>query len=126
MKCINCDKDLNKMWGDRICKPCRYDPLAMMSYTDVKKKYKLTADELDNADIFYISFTAHNKLCTKYLVKHVEKLVYDLTKDLDDKDPRKRAFEKQKRIMDEMKIENSKTNNDKKIMIEYIKELLLR
>ena len=94
MNCVGCGKEISKRYVDEICVECRFDPLVVISTTEIKKKYRLTDDDINNADLFSITFNTHGNIGTKYLISEIEELVEKLVKDLPESDKKKLIREK--------------------------------
>lgn len=128
MNCYSCDNlitDKNKTKYE-LCKKCSFDPNIGITLTDVKKKYKLTEDELDDAELFCITFHSNGYSGTKYLIAEVEELAEELTKDLDNTDSRRMAYLKQRNIMSSIKKERQDLLEKKEKIREHVKALLLK
>ncbi len=116
MECINCKIEVSARASDPICVDCRFDPNVMISLTETRLKYKLTDEELENGNLFQINFVCHKNYSTKFLRSEINELAMVLTKDLDDTNKKKKAFNKQNDIF--MIIDNKKNTR-----IERIKNL---
>ncbi len=106
MECVNCKTGISARASDPICVDCRFDPNVMISLTEAKLKYKLTEEELENGNLFQINFICHKNYSTKFLRSEINDLAKVLTKDLDNSNKKKRAFNKQNDIF--MVIDNKK------------------
>ena len=124
MNCISCNKEINSKSTKNICLDCRFDPDVMISYTDVKKKYKLTDDEIDSTKLFFVQFKIHGNIGTKYLRSEIEHLADELTKDLDPYNKKRQAYLKQKELIDEIKKKEEEYINMKKKIKEDVLELV--
>ena len=67
----------------------------------LKKKYRLTDEELNSNKLFVMNFRSHGCDCKTYLVTDIHDLAGKLTKDLDEDNPKKTAYLKQKAIIDQ-------------------------
>jgi hypothetical protein len=110
MTCINCETEISNRYDYKICSDCKYSDAVMISLTEAKRKYKLTDEEIDEAELFYIQFTVHRNLGTKFLISEIHELARKLTKNLDMSDKKRVAFSKfddlyaeKKRIEEEFK-----------------------
>lgn len=88
MNCIVCNRTANKKTYKQICRKCSMDSTIVIKEVDVLNLYKLTKEDLRGADLFKI------KWCNmrRYLVKDIEKLAYNLTKDLPPLHHKKQAY----------------------------------
>ena len=117
MSCHFCKSKL-KYYENDLCTKCKYDSDIVISFSEVKRKYKLTDEDIGNGNLLCIEFLMYNTYCRKYLIDDIEKLACELTENLDINDKRKRAYIKQKNIRDELK--RKKQNKEQKM--EEIKE----
>lgn len=124
MECYNCEKSITKYNKKQLCRECTFDPTIVISLTDVKRKYKLTEKELEEAALFSITFQIHRNTGTKYIISEVEKLAEEITKDLEDTDKRKIAFLRQKIIMKQIKTEKENLLEKKQKIEEHVKVLM--
>lgn len=122
MSCVSCNKFTTSF--NNICIKCSFDPTIVITYTDVKKKYKLTHDDLDGENLYSFNFIVHNNVGTKYLISEIETLAEKLTKDLHSDDKKRQAYLRQKSIMDEIRNNKNKIIEDKKRLLDDINALL--
>lgn len=100
--CYSCHTPISNRYTDKICKDCRFNPSITISATEAKRKYKLTDNQIDAADLFTIEFSSRFYSGTKYLIEEIEKLAKTQTDDLPANDKRRLAYMKQKGIRDEI------------------------
>lgn len=124
MKCVGCGHELTKYAHVEICKDCRYDNTITITFTDAKRKYKLTKEEIESADLFEYSFVSHGNTGTKYLVSEIEELADKLTKNLDITDKRRQAYLKQHDITQEVQKSKNNLSNVKKQTREIVIDLV--
>ena len=96
----------------------------MISYTEAKKKYKLTEEEIDSADLFYVQFKIHGNIGTRYLTSQIETLANKLNKDCTPDDKKRQAYLKQKEIQDEINVKKNKLEERTRDVKNEILELL--
>lgn len=122
--CVGCDKDSHK----KICNTCQFDINITMSKTEVKNKFKLSEDELDDNDyrLNYLDFHARYYSGRKYIIKNIIELMDDLIKNDIADDRQKRSFLKQKKIYDEyVEKQNQKVLNKQQIK-DYLKSIIVK
>lgn len=107
-----------------ICVECKFNPNVVISHTEAKRKYKLTDEEIDSADLFFIQFKIHGNIGTKYLISEIETLADKLTKDIDLCDKRKQAYLKQKEINDKIRDKQNKIEERTQLIKTEILELI--
>ena len=87
MNCIICEK--NKALENCIaCRSCKSDTSLVISFSNVKKIYKLTAEELNDADLPTIT----NGLRRKFLVSDINDLATKIYSELPDNNKRKMKY----------------------------------
>lgn len=78
--CINCE-----FIGDtKLCSNCRYHPYSMISLTDVRNKYSFSEEELDELNIYNVTFEMYGNYCTKYLWKQVDEYACSVYENMED------------------------------------------
>lgn len=125
MSCYNCNKIL-KYAGLDLCGECKFDPAIVISKSEAKMKYKLTENDLVKANLFNIQFEVHRNVGTKYLIKDIEKLAENLTKDLDPMDKRRLAYDKQKEKMKIINQKREKAEERKNNILICLRDLLVK
>lgn len=121
-KCYICNTPINQYY--KLCSNCNFDSDIMISTTEAKRIYKLTNDEIDEGDLFYITFEVHGNTGTKYIRQEIHDLAKELTEALPDKDKRKMAFMKQEGFMMERKETEKQRKERYKSLSETVKNLM--
>jgi hypothetical protein len=141
-ECFHCHKQNNS--SKKLCQDCRFDKNAMVTYTDIKKIYKLTEDEIDKTKVYHETFrTKYGSKGVVYYIPDIIKFVEEFAKNLPDTDPTKKAViklnieqnEKQKKedaekflycfILNDVKLNLSKYNIPKEFLeIDYIQKTI--
>ena len=126
--CYYCKNLLSRYTSCQLCTICKYDPEIIISYTDAKRKYKLTKEEIYDAELFHITFKIHGTIGTKYLIDDVEKLAYRLIKKKKLKifDKCVCAYNKQKEIMDKVRERKKEIEKRSKLIKRNLKYLVLK
>lgn len=107
MNCYNCESNIGYK-KTTLCKQCTFDPNIVISTTEAKILYKLTNEEINNANLFKITFKVRGNIGTKYLRKDIRDLAVKLSKKL--------PFDNQQK--------QSQLLNKKTELINFIKDLL--
>lgn len=123
MKCYNCDTSISDKY--LLCKSCAFDPKVGISLKEVKKRYKLTEEELDEADLFCLSYSYKGYNCKKYLVSEVKNLRKKL-KALNPKDKKRIAHPKKRNFRSDDKKDKEEQMFKKEKIKEYVKAFLLK
>lgn len=99
----------------QLCRKCAFDPNLTISFTDIKKKFKLTSSEIQSGNLFYYCFNTGVYSGTKYIFPDILKIAEKLTEQLDDTNKKKQAYFKQKSIwseyLEKQKIIDTRKNN---------------
>ena len=114
MRCINCRISLDRYSSSGICYPCRSDANVMITTTNAKKKYMLTNQEINSADLYSCEISYKHAHGFKYLVKDIEMLAEEVFMDVDFNDKRKQKY-----------LKNIEEDNAKIILINEMKESIL-
>lgn len=122
--CYICNVPIKSYW--KLCSSCNFDPEIMISTTEVKKRYKLTDDDLDNENLFFITFEVYHTTGTKYVAKEIHKLAKKITAKLPDNDKRKIAFLKQEAKMNEIKEQSRQRKERYKSLVETVNSLVTK
>ena len=84
--CYICKKNDSTYYSD-VCYDCQQNE--MISKTDAKKIYKLTNNEIYDANLFSIEIEYKYAYGHKYIISDLENLLIKLTKNCQDSDKRK-------------------------------------
>jgi len=98
----------------------------MISYTDVKRLYKLDYTHIDTWTMLCVTFTFKKQLCKKYVRNDVHEYCKNLVKDLPINNKIKRAFMKED---DKLKLflkNKSEIEYRYKIIVDVAKDLLIK
>ena len=126
MKCINCPAEINDRCTYQICVNCKFDVTVMISQTEAKRIYKLTDKEIYDAKLFFIRFTVHHNVGTKYLITEIHELARKITDNLDASDKRKKAFTKQDDMIREKTDREDKIKKLKQTLRSEVAEMLTK
>jgi len=77
---------------DIICSDCKFNPKVTISTTDAKKKYRLTNEEINDAELFNFSITYYRRTGYKYLLDDIRELAENIFAGIDDDDKRKQKY----------------------------------
>lgn len=120
--CNLCNRRMECVKNSDICFRCQHDSTITITKYDIKKKYKLTENDIETYEFKYIYTTFSNK---KYQIIEVEELCKKLTQNLPQSNKKKIAYQKQKKIMDNIRNQKKEINIIKKNIIDNV-YLLLR
>jgi hypothetical protein len=118
-KCYSCNIPIS--YYNDLCNGCKYNPDIVISLSEAKNKYKLTNEQIDDADLFNIQFDMYGTIGTKFLRKDIHELAKTICfnyNNNNNNNKMKLAFYKQQMVFDEI-ITNSKNTADKKKLIIY-------
>src|SRR3989304_6047599 len=124
-ECYSCKISLSR-YEKKLCGNCSFSSSVSIFKSEVKQLYKLTDDDLDDADLFSIHPIIHRNVTTKYLIKEVEEFVSNFTKDLPDDDKRKIAYLKYKQEKNIQEEKEKIFHQREKSIKEYVKLLVSR
>jgi len=126
MLCSFCYTECDKL----ICTNCFDNSPMIISLHDVSYGYKLTKKQIE---LYYPTYvrrknvnpiTKTKKQDIKYLTSEIETIADELSKDLDEKNPKRKAYLKQKNIMDEIRLNNQKLDDTRNQVRHIVIELL--
>lgn len=124
--CKNCRIDINKYHD--LCHECYTNPEVMISHSEAKQKYKLTNDileeQIEDHNIFYISFEVYHNVCYKYLRKDIHNIAKDIVKNLDRSDKRTKAFNRQDITMSKVIEKDNKIDERNNMITEILNSFL--
>ena len=110
MRCRNCFSQIKKYITSEICNTCKLASNVTISTTNAKKKYALTNDEIDEANLFNYEIRYLHARGFKYLVIDIEELAEKIFATVDNNDKRKQkylknmdAIEEKMEFIDEMR-----------------------
>ena len=118
--CINCTKKISNRFD--LCAECTFNPEIMISQSEAKQKYKLTDDDLEDSNLFYICFKIHGNIGTKYLREDIHELATKLAKD----DKRKKALQKQQEYLEPIMKKKKEIKERKKLINTHVEEYLTK
>jgi len=123
MVCVFCNVNSLKI----VCLNCFSNTNLMISLSDANYDYKLGKKVIlkyDPTFVHYPDSTIGAK--AKYFISEIEQIAFDVVKNLDDKDPKKKAYIKQKCYNDLHKEKIKKLNDYKKKVKNIIIELIVK
>lgn len=115
-----CLCNISKCKISELCRDCLFNEEITISLTMVKKKYKLTNVELDKSNIPEHNYRTTWTTASRYLIKDVHALSKKITKKLEYKNPKRKAYEKQDIIIGEIQEKREKIEK----RFKYVSECL--
>jgi hypothetical protein len=92
-ECFHCHKEHNSY--NKLCQDCRFNKDIMMTFTEIKKIYKLEENQIDKTKVYSETFrTKYGTEGTSYYLPDIKKFVDILAKNLSDNNPIKKAVVK--------------------------------
>lgn len=93
MNCIYCSKPSSDF---QFCFSCAFDDTITITHPDAIKRFKMDDMDIENANIPSVCIQQSGIKTTRYLIADIIELAKVLYKDLDNKDPKKRAYLEEK------------------------------
>lgn len=123
LSCNLCNRMMECVKNSDICFRCQQDPAITISRYDIKKKYKLSENEIEEYKFKCVYTTFINK---KYQIVEVEELCEKLTQNFPTSNKKKIAYQKQKKIMDNTRNQKKELDIIKKNVVDNVCLLLCK
>jgi hypothetical protein len=93
LECFHCHK--KNYSSKNLCQECRFDKNIMATFTEIKKKYKLSESQIDHKKVYHETFrTKYGTEGTSYYLPDIINFVENISKNLSDTNPVKKAVVK--------------------------------